>query len=436
MASQAPVRHEYFAEGSPAAELTAESVDRLLDGMLASMGRLHRVLIIPPDATRLHSGAGAISCRLWEMLHRNGATTVRILPALGTHVPMSPAQMDRMFPGIPHSAFVEHRWRTDLTPLGEVPGSFLSAISGGKVDYSVRCEVNRLLVEEQWDRIFSIGQLVPHEVVGIANQNKNIFIGVGGKDTIDKSHFLGAVCNMESIMGRAETPVRALLDHMSDHFGAALPITYLLTVRAKNSEGRLVTRGFYGGDGKPTYRAGAALAQQVNLTLLQEPLHRVVVHLDEAEFHSTWLGNKAIYRTRMAIADGGELVILAPGVRSFGEDKQIDALIRRHGYRRTHEVLDAVRSEPEGLGANLSAAAHLIHGSSEGRFSITYCTGQLSRGEVESVGYSYRPLSDALAQYDPTELHDGWNEKQRLFYISNPSLGLWALAKHFKEQSA
>jgi len=422
-----PAHHEYFAIGSPSETITIERVEELLEGMLASMGRIARALLVPPDFTRFHSMAGEITVAMWKLLHQRGATEVRVLPALGTHYPMTPWQLDRMFPGIPASAFVEHRWRTDLTILGQVPGSFLAEVSGGRVDYSVRCEINSVLATGGWDRIFSIGQLVPHEVIGIANQNKNIFIGTGGKDVIDKSHFLGAVCNMETIMGRAESPVRAVLDYMGEHFASHLPITYLLTVRAKNEGGRLVTRGFFGGDGKATYRAGAALTQRVNLDLLDAPLRKIVVYLDGDEFHSTWLGNKAIYRTRMAIADAGELIILAPGVETFGEDRGIDALIRQYGYRKTGVVLDSVRSDTTGLGSNLSAAAHLIHGSSEERFAITYCPGHLSRAEVESVGYRYRDLADAMAEFDPKRLKDGWNEKEQVFFISNPALGLWAL---------
>jgi len=422
-----PAHQEYFAVGSTSETITIERVEELLEGMLASMGRIARALLVPPDFTRFHSMAGEITVAMWKLLHRRGATEVRVLPALGTHFPMTPSQLDRMFPGIPASAFVEHRWRTDLTTLGQVPASFLAEVSGGRVDYSVRCEINSVLATGGWDRIFSIGQLVPHEVIGIANQNKNIFIGTGGKDVIDKSHFLGAVCNMETIMGRAESPVRAVLDYMGEHFASHLPITYLLTVRAKNEGGRLVTRGFFGGDGKATYRAGAALTQRVNLDLLDAPLRRIVVYLDEDEFHSTWLGNKAIYRTRMAIADAGELIILAPGVETFGEDRGIDALIRQYGYRKTGVVLDSVRSDTAGLGSNLSAAAHLIHGSSEERFAITYCPGHLCRAEVESVGYRYRDLADAMAEFDPQRLKDGWNEKEQVFFISNPALGLWAL---------
>ena len=130
----------------------------------------------------------------------------------------------------------------------------------------------------------------------------------------------------------------------------------------------------------------------------------------------------------MAIADGGELVVLAPGVATFGEDPEIDRLIRKYGYRTTPEIMRFVE-QTDDLPKNLSAAAHLIHGSSEGRFTITYCPGKLSREEIESVGYRYAELEPMLRRYDPKVLRDGWNvlpDGERIYYVSNPALGLWA----------
>jgi nickel-dependent lactate racemase len=304
-------------------------------------------------------------------------------------------------------------------------------VSGGLVDYPIHCEVNRALTEG-WDRIISVGQLVPHEVIGIANHAKNVFVGAGGKQVIDHTHFLGAVCNMERIMGRARTPVRDIFEYMSNAFGKALPITYLLTVRAKEGN-EIVTRGLFAGDDFGCFVVGAELARAVNLDLLAAPLKKVVVYLDPSEFKSTWLGNKAIYRTRLALADGAELLILAPGVRTFGEDPGIDRLIRRHGYRGTPAALAAVQEDPE-LAASLSAAAHLIHGSSEGRFHITYAAGGLTRAEVEGAGFAYTEPELALARYNPRALRDGLNvlpDGEEIFFISNPALGLWALREQF-----
>jgi nickel-dependent lactate racemase len=430
---------EYFAEGSEDTVIDKAQAAELVDAMLEQLGPLRRVLIVPPDYTRARSYAGELTVVLYERLE--GRAHVEIMPALGTHAPMTADEIDAMFPGIAHEVFRVHDWRRDLVRLGEVPGEFVREVSDGKLDYPIACEVNRLLVEGEWDRIISVGQLVPHEVAGIANQNKNVFIGAGGADTINKTHFLGAAYGMERMMGRADTPVRRVLDYMTEQFGGELPIAYVLTVRARDTSretdpsGRLVTRGLFGGDDAACFARGAELCRRVNVDLLDEPIAKAVVYLDAGEFKSTWLGNKAIYRTRMAMADGGELIILAPGVREFGEDAQIDRLIRMHGYRGTPRTLEAVGLSDE-LAANLSAAAHLIHGSSEGRFTITYCPGHLSRDAIEGVGFRYANLDEMMKRYDPQRLRDGYNtlpDGERVFFVSNPGLGLWALRSQFEE---
>lgn len=427
---------EYFATGSPDMTITAARAAALFERMLDQLGALRRVLLVPPDYTRLHSGAGELTVMLYKQLAQRGVT-VEVLPALGTHAAMSASQLDEMFPGVPRDIIRTHRWRDDLHDLGEVPAEFVRQVSEGAVSYPIACQVNRRLVTGQWDRIISIGQLVPHEVVGIASHSKNVFVGVGGQETINKTHFLGAAFGMERIMGRPASPVRAVLGYMASRLARDLPISYVLTVRGYDSSGRLVTRGLYGGDDEACFQRGARLCQRVNLDLLDAPLRKVVVYLDEREFQSTWLGNKAIYRLRMAMVDAGELIILAPGVRTFSEDPEIDRLIRRYGYRGARQTLENVEHEPE-LAANLSAAAHLIHGSTEGRFTVTYCPGGLSLAETEAVGFAYAPLNNMLARYDRRRLTEGMNrmpDGEEVFFVSNPAAGLWALRSQFEEPS-
>jgi nickel-dependent lactate racemase len=425
----------YVAEGSPQAELSDErflkAADDLLEGLRAR-GPLRRVLLIPPDYTRAHSGAGELTCRLFERLRDQDQADVAILPATGTHFPVEPAEREVMFPGIPPQYFREHDWRNGVVTLGEVPAPVMQELSEGRLALPAAVQVDRLLAEVAWDAIISVGQLVPHEVIGIANHVKNILVGAGGSDMIHKSHWLGAVYGMERIMGRTRTPVRALLTWAAERYLRALPIVYLLTVRSMTDDGRLVTRGVFAGDDDVCYARGAELCRAVNLDVLERAPAKVLVYLDPQEYKSTWLGNKAVYRTRMAIADGGELVILAPGVRQFGEDAAIDGLIRRFGYCGTPATIAAVESHPE-LAANLSAAAHLIHGSSEGRFRITYCPGQMTRAEVEGAGYAYDDLSARLEQYPPRRLRPGWNhiDGEEIYFVANPALGLWGTAERF-----
>ncbi len=424
----------HFLQGSPASVIDSVRASALLDSMLESLQPLRRVLLLPPDFTRYHSGAGELTVLLYQKLQTLGAT-VEIMPALGTHVPMTASEIATMFPGISPEVFRVHDWRNGLAQIGIVPCDYVEQISEGRVAYPITCEVNRHLLDGQWDRIISIGQLVPHEVIGIANHNKNIFVGVGGGETIHKTHFLGAVYGMERTMGRAQSPVRDVFNYMQDHFLRDLPLTYLLNVRAKDENGNLVTRGLFAGEDYECFLRGAELCQQVNLDLLDQPLKKAVVYLDPTEFKSTWLGNKAIYRTRMAMADDGELIILAPGVAHCGEDREIDRLIRLYGYHGTQHTLHLVERN-EDLRASLSAAAHLIHGSSEGRFRVTYCTNHLSRSEVEGIGYAYAPYENIAQKYNPMRLSDGFNEMpdgEHIFFVSNPALGLWGLKSQFSD---
>jgi len=424
-----------IGDGAADRVITREEKEAHLRAFLDKLGYApKRILLLPPDITRFYSEAGSITAYLYEILAPQ-AEAVHVMPALGTHSPMTEAQIRAMFgDGIPLEDFLVHDWRDGVRTLGTIPGSYVSELSGGKVGYDIAVEINKALPDGGYDLILSIGQIVPHEVVGMANYTKNVCIGTGGNDLINKSHFLGAVCDMETLMGRTDTPVRALLNKAFDDHLAELPIQFIMTVIGRDESG-LALRGLYMGR-EEAYRAAAALSREVNLDLLDKPLDKVVVYLEPGEFKSTWLGNKSVYRTRMAIADGGELIVLAPEVREFGEDKAIDGLIRKYGYRGTPATLEAV-AENDDIGGNLSAAAHLIHGSSEGRFRITYCTRpeNLTRAEVEGVGFQWADYDETAARFDPEKLRDGLNTVagEEVFYISNPALGLWALKKSFQE---
>ena len=419
----------YYARGSKTDVITSADLKAGLFEAFKKLGTRNKVLALPPDFTRFHSRAGEIT----QLTHEYyGKALVDILPALGTHAPMSDKEIHEMFEGVPTDLFRVHDWRNDVVTLGTVPASYMLEISEGKIDYEWSAQVNKLLRDGGHDLILSIGQVVPHEVVGFANHAKNIFVGTGGKEGINKSHFLGAVYGMERMMGRADTPVRRVLNYACKHFLSDYPVIYVQTVIGKDDNNNLVIRGMYIGDDEECFIKAAALSLEVNFQLLEKPLKKVVVYLDPSEFKSTWLGNKSVYRTRMAIDDGGDLIVLAPGLKEFGEDKEIDRLIRKYGYVGSDKVLKLTKENPE-LQQNLSAAAHLIHGSSEGRFNITYCPGNLTKEEIESVSFKYADIKEMTKLYNPDVLKDGYNvvNGEEIFYISNPALGLWAFRDRF-----
>jgi len=419
----------YCAQGGPDRELSSSELRDFLSAALEKLGRRRKVLAVPPDQTRTASRAGELTRYAWEYY---GEALSAVLPALGTHKAMSAEQIAGMFGNVPPGLFHAHKWRDDVETIGVVPREFIHEQSEGKLDYEWPAQVNRLISRGEFDLILSIGQVVPHEVIGMANYNKNILVGTGGPDSINRSHYLGAVYGMERIMGRADNPVRRVLNYAASHFLTELPIVYVLTVVSRNTSGATVVRGMFIGDDSECFQAAAELSFRVNFTLMPKPIGKAVVYLDPHEFHSTWLGNKAIYRTRMAMADGGELIILAPGVRGFGEDVRIDKLIRKYGYHGTEATVTMVKENAD-LAADLSAAAHLIHGSSEGRFRVIWCPGHLSRKEVEGAGFEYAELSQMMQLYDPAKLPQGPSRvaDEEIYFIENPGLGLWASRDRF-----
>ena len=423
----------YFARGSKNDVITPDEVRAILKDVFDGMGPKKRVLALPPDFTRANSYAGPITEMAYDYFQDR---LTDIMPALGTHTPMTDTQISAMFGHTPHSLFRIHDWRNDVVTVGEVPAEYINKVSEGRLNYSWKAQVNRLLLDPSFDLILSIGQVVPHEVIGMANYNKNIFVGVGGAEGINKSHFIGASYGMERIMGRAKTPVRDVLEYASQHFISHLPIVYIQTVLSKDDNGTMRLRGLFIGDDFECFQRASDLALETNFIMVDKPIRKCLVWLDPEEFKSTWLGNKAIYRTRMALADDAELIIMAPALREFGEDMTIDQLIRKYGYRGTPATLKAVNENTD-LQDNLGAAAHLIHGSSEGRFSITYCPGpEMSKAEIESVGFNYGDLNVILEKYKPGNMHDGWNTTasgEEIYYISNPALGLWAHPDRFSD---
>lgn len=412
----------YLEEKDPRG-LSRETILRAVRESLTGK-TLRKVLLVPPDFTRFYSNAGLITHTYYHAL--KDRAEVDILPALGTHAPMTEAECSEMFGDIPFDRFLVHDWRNDVVKIGEVPADFLAKISEGLWDTPIACEINRRIMDPSYDLIISIGQVVPHEVVGIANHSKNLFVGCGGTDMIGKSHMLGAVYGMERMMGKDHTPVRQLFDFCFEHFLSQRPVMFALTVTTAPG-GEIHTHGLYIGESREGFEKAVTLCQQKNLIFLDRPIRKCVVYLEPKEFKSTWLGNKAVYRTRMAIGTGGELLVLAPGVVRFGEDKKNDEIIRKYGYPGRLKVLELYRQN-EDLQRNKGVAAHLIHGSSDGRFRVTYAVKAISQAEIRAVHFESADYDEMTRRYDPALLQPGWNilpDGEEIFFIPNPALGLW-----------
>ena len=384
-----------------------------------------RVLLLPPDITRAHSGAGWITEALYHYFAE--FADVHLIPTLGQHVPHTPEQNKWMFGSVPEEKIHAHDWRNGSKLIGEVPAEYVKKVSGGRADWPIPVALNQMLLDESWDLIINIGHIVPHEVLGFANHNKNYFIGLGGKETICASHMMAACCGIENNLGELITPLRDCYNKAEADFLGHLPDMYIQVVMAYDESGQLAHTGFYAGDDLNTYLMGAKASRKQNITVVGKPLQKVVAVMQGDEFYSTWVANKAIYRTRMAMVDGGELLIIAPGLKRFGEQPEVDELIRRYGYSGTEKIMELYRTEPV-LQDLTHGTAHLIHGSSEERFTITYAPGHLSEAEIRMVNFNYADLNDTLARYNPETMKNGFNtmpDGEEVYFISMPSAGLW-----------
>lgn len=419
----------YFSRGSAASELGESDFREALQAAFDSVGSPQRVLAVPPDHTRSDSRAGDLTRLALDML---GERLIDVMPALGTHEKMNEAELQYMFGDLPRDLIRVHDWQNDVVTLGYVDAEFVSAATDGIYQRPWAAQVNKLLVEGGHDLILSIGQVVPHEVIGMANYNKNVFVGTGGSKGINESHYLSALYGMERIMGRCDTPLRRILNEAQDRFCGGLPIVHVLTVVESLASGKKVVRGIFVGDSHDVFFEAGSLAAQVNCFVVDRTPQTVVVTMNPDKYKRTWLANKAIYRTRMLIGDGGRLIIIAPGVRQFGESQTVDALIRKYGYRTTPEVLEFVNRNRD-LQENLGTAAHLIHGTSENRFEVIYAPGEMQPEEIESVGYQYGEWRALTERYKCSQITNGWHQtddEEEFYFVSDPGLGLWMRADH------
>lgn len=409
--------------------ITTEEAAAFLKKFTETIPDGEKILILPPDFSRKHSGGGVIAALLYSQLKEGHE--VSIMPASGTHEPMTEMELREMFgEEIPLDRFIAHDWDNDVVKIGEIPGDVVKRLSEGLLAQPIEVKINKRLVSGEYDRLISVGQVLPHEVVGMANYNKNIFVGCGGPDIIHKSHFIGAAFGMEKIIGKDHSPVRKLYDFAGENYLRNVPLVYLFCVNRTivSPEDKLPElAGLFIGTKRSVFEKAVELSQQVNIIKVDKPLKKVVVYLDGKIFKKTWIANKAVYRTKPAIADNGELLIIAPGLRGFGESDISDRLIHKYGYVGRDRVLQLVAANGE-LQERLSIAAHLIHGSSDGKFKITYACNDLSKEAIESVNYSFMPLEEALKRYQPERLKCGYNnleDGESIYYIENPATGLW-----------
>ncbi|MCK5267299.1 MAG: DUF2088 domain-containing protein [Spirochaetes bacterium] len=374
------------------------------------------VLLVPPDITRIKSGAGKLSKILYDKLSET--LDVHLMPALGQHIPHTKKENEKMYGEVPSDKIHIHDAFDGCVRLGDVFDND---------NYKVPISVNRELIEGQWDFIISIGQVVPHEIFGFSGYNKNLLIGLGGSDTIASSHILSAFYGIENIMGRIDNPIREIFNLAEEKYLKDIPVVHILLVMGKGDDGKPVYKGVYAGTGLETYNKAVKESRRQNIYFLDRPEKKIVCYMPDVQ--STWIANKAVYRSRMAVADYGKIIVIARDIKRFGDHENIDSIIRTHGYCGMDKI-KSIYAKDQSLEKYAHAFAHLIHGSSEGRFDVVYACENDWSLEFEKVNYQWIDYKEAVEKYRPhgrTEGRYTTEDGEDFYFIPQPAMGLWQL---------
>ncbi len=333
---------EAVAEAKGGAVLTESQIRAALDKALGGKFRGARVLVLIPDHTRTIP-LPLLFKLMVDILHDVGRLDFMV--ALGTHPPLEEAAFLKLL-GITRDErlkqygwvrLLNHGWdqANVLTEIGTLTQDRIKEIAGKawhpSLGGDVPVRINRHIFE--YDRIIILGPTFPHEVVGFSGGAKYLFPGISGPEMINVSHWLGALLKIPNVIGVKETPVRAMI-----RAAAAMvktPVTLVSLVVTKEG-----IAGMFAGELREAWSAAADLSAQRHVKEVDQPFKRVLAAANPI-YDELWTAGKAVYKTEMVVADGGEVVIYAP---------QLDTVSRVHGEIIRADWLSPARLLPQPVG--------------------------------------------------------------------------------------
>ena len=347
-----------------------------------------RVLVLVPDHTRtfphpavLRSIATAISPRVEQ---------VDVMIALGTHPGLSDAEIGKLFdlPSQPQAVdavtIVNHEWwnPAELADFGVIPADEVEVLSEGRLRIDVPVRLNRRLRE--YDHLVVCGPVFPHEVAGFSGGNKYFVPGVAAREIIDVTHWVGALITSSAVLGRADTPVRRFIDRAVSLIPTARHAICLVIDPAQ----RIQT---FAGTPEDAFEAAARASAEVHIRRVAEPVERALAILPEM-YDELWVGAKGMYKLEPVVADGGELVVVAPHLHEVSRTH--GKLIGEIGYHvRDYFTAQWERFEhiPWGVLAHsthLRGTGTYLDGVERPRIDVTLATG-IPAAECEALGLGY-----------------------------------------------
>lgn len=360
------------------------------------------VLVITPDATR--SGPMPMIFRLMTKILLPRVKQLDFLIALGTHQPMTEAAQNKLF-GLTAAdrtgryagvAIHNHHWERPDTfmRIGKISGEEMEELSRGLIREDVPVELNRLIFD--YDHIIICGPVFPHEVAGFSGGNKYLFPGIAGAEIINFTHWLGALITNYEIIGRLDTPVRAVIERAAAMVDR--PVTGVCSV-VEGAEG---LSGLFVAPVREAWRQAAELSAEKHIRYVAKPFKLAVAVMPEM-YDDLWTGAKGMYKLEPAMADDGEVIIFAPHIKevSYTHGKMIDEI----GYHVRDYFLkqwDRFKYYPGGVLAHsthLKGRGAFENGVERPRVKVTLATG-IPRERCERLSLVYRdPASMDLSRY-------------------------------------
>jgi lactate racemase len=381
-----------IGHGEAGRRLSADEARAVVAQGLASLeldGR--RLLVIVPDGTR--TMPLPLMVEAIEAAAGSRVSALDYLVALGTHQPMTDAQLSRLFGrpvvngGFGRSRVFNHHWEDPATfaTLGTIPAAEIRELTGGRLDTSVEVALNRLIFD--YDQVLICGPVFPHEVVGFSGGNKYLFPGIAGGEIINFTHWLGALISNYHVIGAGYTPVRAVIDRAARLVNR--PVACLALVVTHDA---LV--GLFFGSPEAAWRDAAHLSAQTHIHYVPTPFSRVLSVMPEM-YDDLWTAAKGMYKMEPAVADGGEVIIYAPHITevSYTHGRLIDEI----GYHCRDYFLgqwDRFKDYPGGVLAHSTHVKGLgtydaATGVESPRITVTLATG-IPEERCRRINLGYR----------------------------------------------
>jgi nickel-dependent lactate racemase len=354
------VAERVIGMGSATKPLSDSDLRKIVEQALENVPSGTRVLAIVPDKTR-DDNTHLLFPMASQVLAARKVAKLDVLIAQGTHAPMTETQKRaKIGAGAAETpnlcTIFDHAWDKpeSLVTLGELSGERIAQLSGGLMHDAVPVKLNSLLAPGVYDLVLVFGATMPHEVAGFAGGAKYFFPGVAGPELTHMTHWLGAMAQIENVIGRVETPTRRVIEAAAEF--VRTPVISFTSVSTRDETG-FHTFALFAGDIRKAMRRGAEISRQIHIKYTGRK-YRTVIALLDTHYDEMWVGGKASYKLGGIVEEGGELIIYAPHLNQLSATH--GKLIEKYGYAPLEAVREMVEGSPE-LRANLAIAAHLAH---------------------------------------------------------------------------